>query len=139
MLVGIAGETYCIPLSHIAETIQVPSGDIKTMEHHEVISHRDTVLPLIRLRERFGFPASGNDAQAPGIEHAIIRIPVVVVEVGPKKAGVVVDRLLGQQEVVIKPLTGILKKVKDVSGATILGAGEVALIVDVPSLLMGEN
>ncbi|NQT33188.1 MAG: chemotaxis protein CheA [Candidatus Omnitrophica bacterium] len=133
MLVGLADETYCIPLSYIVEAIKVASGDIKTMEHHEVISYRDTVLPLVRLKETLGFAQpsvgeTGNPGTATGI-------PVVVVESGTRRIGLVVDSLLDQQEVVIKSLTGILKQVRYVSGATILGTGKASLIVDVPSLV----
>lgn len=126
LIVGVSGETYCIPLSNIIETIKVSPSDIKTMEHHEVISYRETVLPLIILRERLGFgPALRGEK----------RIPVVVVEVGYKKAGLVVDKLLGQQEVVIKILSGVLKNIKGIAGATIMGSGKVAMIIDVPSLI----
>jgi two-component system chemotaxis sensor kinase CheA len=135
MLVGIADETYCIPLSYIAETIKILPKEIKTMEHNEMISYRDTVLPLIRLREKFGFPASILQPPDSDISNRIPAITVVVVGVGPRKAGLVVDSLLGQQEVVIKPLAGILKEIKGASGATILGTGRAALIVDVGSLL----
>jgi len=127
MLVGIAGETYCIPLSYIAETIEISPREIKTIDHHEVISHRDTVLPLIRLREKLGFPASDTSS-------SISTMLIVVVEVGSKNMGLVVDSLLGQQETVIKPLSGVLRGIKGASGATILGTGKVALIMDVPSL-----
>ncbi|MEE8382258.1 MAG: chemotaxis protein CheA [Thermodesulfobacteriota bacterium] len=135
MLVGIADETYCIPLSYIAETIKVSPQEIKTMEHHEIISYRDSVLPLISLSEKLSFQSPSIESQASEIERRIPTVPIVVVEVGPRKSGLVVDSLLGQQEVVIKPLTGILKEIKGASGATILGTGKVALIVDVPSLL----
>ena len=135
MLVGIADETYCIPLSYIAETIKISQKEIKTMEHHEVISYRDTVLPIIRLRDKFGFPASELQSPASEISSRIPKILVVVVEVESKMVGLVVDSLLGQQETVIKPLTGILEGIKGASGATILGTGKVALIVDVPALL----
>ena len=96
MLVGIADETYCIPLSYIAETIKISPREIKTMEHHEVISYRNTVLPLIRLKEKFSFQASNPQPPASDISSGIPTIPVVVVEIGPKKAGLVVDSLLGQ-------------------------------------------
>ncbi|MEE8598658.1 MAG: chemotaxis protein CheA [Dehalococcoidales bacterium] len=135
MLVGIADETYCIPLSYIAETIKVSPQEIKTMEHHEIISYRDSVLPLISLSEKLSFQSPSIESEASEIERRIPTVPIVVVEVGPRKSGLVVDSLLGQQEVVIKPLTGILKEIKGASGATILGTGKVALIVDVPSLL----
>ncbi|MEE8382571.1 MAG: chemotaxis protein CheA, partial [Thermodesulfobacteriota bacterium] len=135
MLVGIGGETYCIPLSSIIETIKVSAGDIKTIEQHQVISHRDTVLPLIRLRERFGFASSRTSPPSSRVEGRISTLSLVVVEAGGRKAGLVVDSLLGQQEVVIKPLSGILREIEAASGATILATGKVALIVDVTSLL----
>jgi two-component system chemotaxis sensor kinase CheA len=133
MLVGVADEAYCIPLSYIAETIKVSPQDIKTIEHHEVISYRETVLPLLRLAEKFGFAASRSQPPASDNSSRIPSMPVVVVEGGSKKAGLVVESLLGQQEAIIKPLTGILKGIKGASGTTILGTGKVALIVDVPS------
>lgn len=133
MLVGVADEAYCIPLSYIAETIKVSPQDIKTIEHHEVISYRETVLPLLRLAEKFGFAASRSQPPASDNSSRIPSMPVVVVEGGSKKADLVVESLLGQQEAIIKPLTGILKGIKGASGTTILGTGKVALIVDVPS------
>jgi len=138
MLVGITDETYCIPLSHITETIKVSPQQIKTVEQHEMISYRDEVLPLIRLREKFGFPSSRFQPPDSETTSRVPSIPVVVVELVSKKAGLVVDSLLGQQEVVIKPLTGILKEIKGASGATILGTGKAALIVDVGLLLKRE-
>jgi two-component system chemotaxis sensor kinase CheA len=135
MLVGVAEETYCIPLSYIAETIKVSGQEIKTIEHHEVISYRDSVLPLLRLREKLGFSTSRFQPPASDTLNRMSAMRVVVVEGGSKKAGLAVDSLLGQQDVVVKPLTGILKEIKGISGATILGTGKAALIVDVPSLL----
>ncbi len=135
MLVGIADETYCIPLSYIAETIKVSSEDIKTMGHNEMISYRDTVLPLIRVREKFGFPSSRAQSSVSDVTTGTAAMPVVVVEGRTKKVGLIVDSFLGQQEVVIKPLTGFLKEIKGASGATILGTGKPALIMDVGSIL----
>jgi two-component system chemotaxis sensor kinase CheA len=138
MLVGITDETYCIPLSYITETIKVSPQQIKTVEQQEMISYRDEVLPLIRLREKFGFPSSRSQPPDSETTSRVPAIPVVVVELVSKKAGLVVDSLLGQQEVVIKPLTGILKEIKGASGTTILGTGKAALIVDVGLLLKRE-
>jgi two-component system chemotaxis sensor kinase CheA len=135
MLVGVADETYCIPLSYIAETIKISAREIKTVGYREMIAYRDGVLPLISLREKFGFQSSRVLPSASDIRSRISTILVVVVEIGPKKAGLVVDRLLGQQETVIKPLTGILKEIKGASGATILDTGKTALVVDIGSLL----
>ena len=134
MLVGIAGQTYCIPLSYIAETIKISQLQIKTMEHREVISYRDTVLPLVRLRGKFGFQSSKLQSPVADVPNGPA-IPVVVVEGKTRKVGLVVDSFLGQQEVVIKPLTGILKEIKGASGATVLGTGKPALVMDVGSLL----
>jgi two-component system chemotaxis sensor kinase CheA len=138
MLVRIEDETYCIPLSYIAETIKVSPQDIKTMGHNEMISYRDTVLPLIRVREKFGFPSSRAQSSVSDLPTGTAAIPVVVVEGGTKKAGLIVDSFLGQQDVVIKPLTGLLKEIKGASGATILGTGKPSLIMDVGSLLQKE-
>jgi len=145
LLVDIENEAYCIPLSYIAETIRVLPEEIKTIEHNEMISYRGMVLPVVRLRDRLGFERderrimkeeemihrlSGRDEQS----SITPSISIVIVEAASKKAGLVVDSLLGQQDVVVKPLTGILSAMKNLSGATILGTGKVALIVDVPSL-----
>ncbi len=135
MLVGIADETYCIPLSYIAETIKISPPEIKTVGNNEMISYRDTVLPLIRVREKFGFPSSRAQPLVSDVSTGTATIPVVVVEGQTKKAGLIVDGFLGQQDVVIKPLTGFLKEIKGASGATILGTGKPALIMDVGSLL----
>ena len=146
MLVGVADETYCVPLSYIVETIKVSQQEIKTIERHKVISYRNTVLPLVKLRDELGF-AKGkgqmtknkevvDNPSGPRERPSITpHIYIVVVESGSKKVGLIADSLLGKQEVVIKPLAGVLKEVKGVSGATILGTGKVAFIVDVPSLL----
>jgi two-component system chemotaxis sensor kinase CheA len=135
ILVGIDDETYCIPLSYVVGTIKVSTAEVKTTEGCEVTSYRGTVLPLIRLRRKFGFSASGLEFSSLDSPTQTSSIPVVVVEAGSRKAGLIVDRLIGQQEAVIKPLTGILKEIKGASGATILDTGKVALIVDVSSLI----
>ena len=135
LLASVAEETYCIPLSYIAETIKVSTKEIRTVEQHPMIPYRDTVLPLTHLREKFGLPSLPPPQTAPGISTGIHTVPVVVVVgEGAKKAGLIVDGLLGQQEAVIKPLTGILKKIQGISGATVLSTGRVAPILDIPSL-----
>jgi two-component system chemotaxis sensor kinase CheA len=135
MLVGIGDQTYCIPLSQIVETLRISPQEIKCMGQHEMISYRDTVLPLIRLREKFGFAHTGPEPKASDISSRIANVPVVVVEMGSKRAGLLVDSLFGQQEIVIKALSGMVSEIKGVSGATILGTGKVALVVDVGPLL----
>jgi len=135
MLIGIADETYCIPFSYIVETILVSKQEIKTIEQKEVISYRDEVLPLIRLRDKFGYPNLESPSPNAEISEGLPSIPIIVVKRGSKKAGLVADFLIRQQEVVVKPLTGLLKGIKGISGATILGTGRVALLVDVGFLL----
>jgi len=137
LLVRVGTETYAIPLVNITETIKIKKEIIKTMEHHEVAPYRDTVLPLIRLNEKFGFsqPAAGETKNQLPETRKEENIPVVVVEVGYRKAGMLVDKLLGQQEVVIKTLKGLIKNMPGIAGATILGDGKVAMIVDVASIV----
>jgi two-component system chemotaxis sensor kinase CheA len=135
LLVGISEETYCIPLSHITETIKVSPREVRTIERHEIITYRDTVLPLVRLREKSGLLPSASHQATLDISTRIPTIPVVVVGEGSQRVGLVVDSLLGQQEAVIKPLTGILKKSRGISGATILSTGRVAPILDISPLL----
>lgn len=130
MLVGIANETCAIPLSNITETIKVSQSLIKKVDHQEVIAYRDGILPLIRLSEKLGF--AKNDCLPPVVD---CQLSMVVCESGFKKMGLVVDRLLGQQEVVIKSFSGALRGVRSFSGATILGSGRVAMILDVGSLV----
>ncbi|MFH1436176.1 MAG: chemotaxis protein CheA [Pseudomonadota bacterium] len=135
LLVDVAGETFCIPLSHVAETIRISQDQIRAVERHAVISYRDTVLPLIGLKGKLGFQAPEPAPGQSGMAARLSSIPVVVVETESMRAGLIVDGLQGQQEIVIKPLTGMLKEVEGISGATILGTGKVALIVDVPRLI----
>ncbi|MFH1453994.1 MAG: chemotaxis protein CheA [Armatimonadota bacterium] len=131
ILIRVANEVYVVPLRNISEVIDIDGETVKTMEHHEVISYRDEVLPLVRLDEKFGFapPRTKEALERKG------RMPVVVVESGHKKAGLIVEEFVGKQEVVIKILEGELKSMKGVAGATILGDGTVALIIDVPTIL----
>ncbi len=126
LLVGVAQETYCIPLAYVTETMRISPAETRNVEDHELISYRGTVLPLVGLREKLGFSPSPA---------AATRAPVVVVEVGPKRAGLVVEDLLGQQQTIVKPLTGILNAIEGVTGSTILASGKVALVLDVPSLM----
>ncbi len=134
MLVSVADQTYCIPLTYISETMKISQHQIKTIEHCEVISYQDGVLPLIGLKSRFGFESSKTPSSVTDVKVQKTKISVVVVETGEKKVGLVVDSFLGQQEIVIKPLKGFLKEIKGASGATILGTGKPALIMDMGSL-----
>lgn len=133
LLVRIGDETHAIPMGNIVENIKVKPEIIKQVEHHELIPYRDEVLPLIRMRQFLGFPDAETVAETEAEKKK--DIPVVVAEMNNRKAGLVVDGLLGQQEIVLKTLKGILKTVKGLTGATILGDGKVAMVVDLAAIL----
>ena len=127
LLIGLGKEIYAIPLSSIEETISLSPDEIKTIQDKEVILLRGSVLPVIRLGETLEADSlQGEDEQS---------LYVVVVKTGQRRAGIMVDTLIGQQEIVIKSLGKLLNGFKQFAGATILGDGRVALILDVASLL----
>ncbi len=126
LLARVSDETYAIPLINVLETLKVSSDLIREVEHQEVIYYRDTVLPLVTLRGELGFE-EGNGKKE--------KVSVIVVQVGRRRAGLIVDHFLTQQEIVIKSLADNFKAVRGISGATILGDGKVAMIVDVGSLI----
>ena len=125
-LVKVGDEIYIFPLVSIVESIQLDDRAINHVGgHSDVLQLRDEYVPIVELDEVFNI-----DKEKRSIEESII----VVVETDGEKIGVVVDELLGQQQVVIKSLEENYKRVDGISGATILGDGTVALIVDVSSL-----
>lgn len=126
LMVELGDEKYAISLGSIHIIEDIPVEEIKYVQTKEVVNLRGTVIPLIRLNEVLDIERTPDDES----------ITVVVVKKGDKLAGVVVDRLIGQQEIVIKSLGKYINNSsKIISGATILGDGEVALIVDVNTLL----
>ncbi len=126
LLVGVGGEQYAIPLSSIDETTFILPEQIKTVKNQEVMLLRGTVLPLLRLDRLLDIPA-GNKSNG--------ELFVVVVRKGERRVGLVVDLLVGQQEIVIKSLGELLTGIRGIAGATILGNGQVSLILDVNSLV----
>ncbi|MCS7234218.1 MAG: chemotaxis protein CheA [Synergistetes bacterium] len=127
LLTKVGEEIYAIPLANIDETLSITPQDIKLVRNQEVILLRGSVLPLVKLHELLEVPVETGKN---GGEYA-----VVVTRVGERRAGLVVDSLIGQQEIVIKSLGKLLKGIKGISGATILGDGKVALILDVVPLI----
>ena len=126
LMVEVRDEKYAIALNSISNIEDIPVKDIKYVEASEVIHLRGKVIPLIRLEEVVDI---GPKEEEP--EH----LTVVIVQKGDNLAGIVVDRLMGQQEIVIKSLGKFINNNKIISGATILGDGEVALILDVNVLM----
>lgn len=129
LMVTIGPETYAIPLASVVETVKITEKDIKTLSGSEVLNLRQQVLPLIRLRDEFKVPHQGDGTGIPEGQY------VVVVQVGSKNLGLVVDRLPYQEEVVIKSMGQILSGIRGLAGATITGDGRVVIILDVGEIL----
>lgn len=126
LMVEIGDEKYAIALGSIQTIEDILPSDVKLVQAKEVIQLRDLVIPLIRLNEILDIPSKKDPEE---------NLVVVVVKKGDKLAGLVVDELIGQQEIVIKSLGKYISKCKIISGATVLGDGEVALILDANSLI----
>jgi two-component system, chemotaxis family, sensor kinase CheA len=126
MLVEIEDEKYAIPLSSIIETAIVKKEEIMNAHNQRVIDFRGKVVPLLFLEDVFEVPKGSKDEEF---------YSVVVVRKGEKMAGLVVDSFIGQQEIVLKSLGNYLNDVFAISGATILGDGQVALIIDCNALI----
>jgi len=133
MLVKIGNETFAIPLMSIRETIKIEENEIKLINNFEVIRLRDEVIPIIRLdKELEIFPLNRTIPEKEGIQDE--RLSIVITEYGTKNIGLMVNKVLGEQDIVVKPLGSMVKRIKGIAGATILGDGKVALILDVMSL-----
>ncbi|ACB61309.1 CheA signal transduction histidine kinase [Exiguobacterium sibiricum 255-15] len=124
MLVKLDQETYAIPLTAIIETTSLKQDVILQAHREKVFDFRGQLVPLISLNQVYGLPHVEADAYS-----------VVVVRSGEKLAGLMVSELIGQQEIVMKPLGSYLEGIRAISGATILGDGQVALIIDSNALL----
>ena len=130
MLVQVESDIFAIPVESIRENIYVTPQDLKTVQNRKVISFRSEILHLIDMGKRLR-PSKEGSVSFMDQE----TFPVVVVEAGDKKAGLIVETLLGQQEIVIKSLGKVLEGMRGIAGATVLANGEVALILDVSSLM----
>ena len=125
LLVIVGEEKYAIPLNNIKEITDINTEEIRLIEQKEVILYRDNPLPLLRLSEVLDCK---EQKRTQG------EATVVIVKKGDKEIGLIIDSLIGQQEIVIKSLGRYLNFVKQIAGATILGNGGVALIIDTNSL-----
>ena len=126
LMVDVGGEKYAISLGNIQTIEDIHPSEIKSVQSKEVINLRGTVIPLIRLNEVLDIESKKSPDE---------NLVVVIVKKGDKLAGLVIDELIGQQEIVIKSLGKYIKQCKFISGATILGDGEVALILDANALI----
>jgi len=128
LVIQTAGRTYCIPLNSVLESIMVQHREITTVEGHEVISLRGKTLPLLYLDRIF-------DLDHQGATRDLDRLYVVIVGLAQHRIGLVVDELLGQQDVVIKPLGHALRAVPGIAGATEIAGGRTVLLLDVSTLV----
>ncbi|ANX12305.1 chemotaxis protein CheA [Fictibacillus arsenicus] len=126
MLVEVQKEKYAIPLSSIIETAIIKKEEILSAHNQKVMDFRGRVVPLVFMKEIFEVPSAMEASEY---------VPVVVVRKGDKMAALVVDSFIGQQEIVLKSLGQYLSSVFAISGATILGDGQVALILDCNALI----
>jgi len=128
LLARVGDEVYAIPLAHVNETIELSPDMLRTVKGREVLLARDEVLPLLRLRTLVGMPeyTAASDID---LEH------VIVIDLGDRRAGLVIDELTGQEEIVVKQYDAPRDGLRLFAGATLLGDGTPSLIVDVSSLL----
>ena len=125
MMVGVGRELYAIPLSNIVEIVRPDDAQLSSVNNRRVMRLRDTVLPLVSMTELFDTPEHMREEST----------FAVVIELNEQRAGLMVSRLIGQQEVVIKPLDGGYAGSAPISGATVRDDGGVSLIVDVAKVI----
>jgi two-component system, chemotaxis family, sensor kinase CheA len=131
LLIDVSGRTFAVPLGSVVESLKLRAEEVQTIGGRETLRIRDRIVPLLRLSRVFGLP----DEEGPNV-----REYAVVIGRGDKRVGVVVNRLRGQQEVVIKALDpAVSGEAVGMAGATIMGDGRVVLILDVASLFDGKR
>jgi two-component system chemotaxis sensor kinase CheA len=128
LVIRVGGQTYAIPLANVQEALLLDSRSIRTVEGREVMTLRGGTLPLCRIRELFKL---GDNLEVGRASRQF----VVVSQLGARRIGLVVDMLLGQQDIVIKALGKSLRNVRGFSGATDLGDQSVTLVLDTPQIL----
>ena len=125
LIVKVREELFAIPLNTVTELVKLREGLIKTVDKNEVLVLRNTVIPIVDLRKAFLFKGEEDNSGY-----------IVICNIGDKIIGIKVHSVIGQEEVVIKPLGEFLKDIKGISGATIRGDGKVILILDIPSVII---
>ncbi len=125
LMVKVGAETYAIPITAVVESHRIKPGDVRVLDNHEVLNVREDVISLMRLSRIFRIDVDPQPAH----------LFVVIVGSGDKKVGLVVDALIGEEDVVIKPLRDQYTNAPGIAGANITGDGHVSLIIDVAQLL----
>ncbi|MNI26998.1 Chemotaxis protein CheA [compost metagenome] len=126
LMVKVHERDFIIPMNHVLEIVRIPVQDVHTLHGQEVVIIRDTIIPLLWLSNVLNYPPSTKSGK---------HVSIVVVSSNDKKLAVAVDELLGNQEIVIKSLGEYLGNLNYVAGATILGNGRVALILEINYLV----
>jgi two-component system chemotaxis sensor kinase CheA len=125
MMTSVAGQAYAVPMSVVVESHKFEPGDVRLIRSREVVQLRGEVLPLLRMRGFFGVDLTADD-------HGI---NTLIVQSRERRAALAVDELVGHQQIVVKSFDRRLRKVRGLSGGTILGSGKIAQILDVDSIL----
>jgi two-component system chemotaxis sensor kinase CheA len=126
VIVETSSRIYAIPLHSVQESLLIKADDVETVEKREVLEYRSITLPLVRLEDVFGLSKSDATSE---------ELYVVVVAIAQHKFGIVVDGVIGEQDIVIKSIGEIFSKIKGVAGATDLGNNETVLVLDVASII----
>ncbi|HEU4406042.1 MAG TPA: chemotaxis protein CheA [Polyangiaceae bacterium] len=127
LIVEVAGQAFALPLSHVQEALVFDERGVRAIDGRETMTMRGATLPLVRLGRLFGLERGGGEGRGRGF--------VVVVNSHTRRLGIVVDRLEGQQDIVIKPLGASLRRVRGFAGAADLGDQRVGLVLDAPAIL----
>jgi two-component system chemotaxis sensor kinase CheA len=126
LLTGVGTERYAVPLAYVAETVEFDPRSLTSVRDRESLVVRDRVMPTVHLRDL---------VSAAGTAPALPKRPTIILEIGERRAALVVDRLLGQQDIVVEPFHGPRGMPPYVGGATILADGAPALILDAAALV----
>ncbi|MFA6217885.1 MAG: chemotaxis protein CheA [Candidatus Omnitrophota bacterium] len=130
MLVKVGNEVFAIPLMSVREIIKIEETELRVIQNFEVARVRDEIIPIIRLQKELDIKKLALQLDSADETS----LSVIIIEYGTKAAGLVVNQVLGEQDIVVKPLGALIKRTKGIAGATILGDGKVALILDTMSL-----
>jgi two-component system, chemotaxis family, sensor kinase CheA len=126
LMLKVGGQVYALPTASIEETLRIDPDEIMKVEGREVIRRQRRTVPLVRLSEILGVAPQPNGSK---------KVPIATIGYSGHRMGFIVDSFVGEQQIVIKPLGAHLMKVDNVAGVTILGAGEVVPILNVPDLM----
>ena len=131
-MVSVGGDIFAIPLTAVEEAVRIVPQEVKTIESHRVVRLRERMVPLFELAELFGAEVFAN---APAESRETPFLYGVVVSDGFREIGVIVDGVVGESDIVIKPLESDQVHVEGISGASIRGDGQVSLVIDSVSLI----